>query len=610
MLQISALTKSFGGRTLFEGVTLQLASGERLGLVGRNGSGKSTLFRMILGEMEADSGTVSRPRNYRVGHLEQNLKFSRPNILEEACLGLPPGEEMMTYKAERILFGLGFTAEDMERAPAEFSGGFQIRLNLAKVLVNEPNLLLLDEPTNYLDIISIRWITRFLREWPNELILISHDRDFMDGVTTHTAILHRGKLRKIPGGTEKLYAQILVEEEIHEKTRLNQEKKIQKEMAFVDRFRAQATKASAVQSRLKRLEKMPSLEKLAQLEHLDFSFRERPFEADRMMEMRGLSFHYGKSPPLLENLSFPIKAGDRIAVIGKNGKGKSTLLRLLAGELLPSRGEIYRHPLAEIGYFGQTNIDRLHASLRIDEEITSANPELGLTAVLSICGTMMFSGDDAKKKISVLSGGEKSRVLLGKILATPCNLLLLDEPTNHLDMESIEALLDSLEEFSGAVVIVTHSEMILNDLVKKLVVFRRGGAEFFPGTYEEFLDKWGWDEEEEGKSKKEKDKSVPGLSKKELRKLRAEQSAERTRVLGPLKKEMENLEADISSWEKALAETKAAMETASESQDRKKLTDLGWQIQDLQEKIEKAFGRLAEAHARHEAEAKRLDKSG
>jgi ATP-binding cassette subfamily F protein 3 len=517
---------------------------------------------------------------------------------------------MMTYKAERILFGLGFTAEDMERAPAEFSGGFQIRLNLAKVLVNEPNLLLLDEPTNYLDIISIRWITRFLREWPNELILISHDRDFMDGVTTHTAILHRGKLRKIPGGTEKLYAQILVEEEIHEKTRLNQEKKIQKEMAFVDRFRAQATKASAVQSRLKRLEKMPSLEKLAQLEHLDFSFRERPFEADRMMEMRGLSFHYGKSPPLLENLSFPIKAGDRIAVIGKNGKGKSTLLRLLAGELLPSRGEIYRHPLAEIGYFGQTNIDRLHASLRIDEEITSANPELGLTAVLSICGTMMFSGDDAKKKISVLSGGEKSRVLLGKILATPCNLLLLDEPTNHLDMESIEALLDSLEEFSGAVVIVTHSEMILNDLVKKLVVFRRGGAEFFPGTYEEFLDKWGWDEEEEGKSKKEKDKSVPGLSKKELRKLRAEQSAERTRVLGPLKKEMENLEADISSWEKALAETKAAMETASESQDRKKLTDLGWQIQDLQEKIEKAFGRLAEAHARHEAEAKRLDKSG
>lgn len=607
MLQISGVSKTFGGRTLFEEVTIQLTAGERLGLVGRNGSGKSTLFRMILGEMEPDSGGVILPKNYRIGHLEQHLKFTQPTILQEACLGLPPGEEEHHYKAERILSGLGFTEDDMDKAPVEFSGGFQIRINLAKVLVNHPNLLLLDEPTNYLDILSIRWMTQFLRKWPNELILISHDRDFMDSVTTHTAIIHRGSVRKIPGGTEKLYAHILQEEEIHEKTRLNQEKKIQKELEFVERFRAKATKAAAVQSRLKRLEKMPSLEKLAQLEHLDFSFRELPFEADRMLELRNLAFHYEQQPDLLSDLTFPIKAGDRVGVIGKNGKGKSTLLRLLAGELNPTQGEVYRHPLAQVGYFGQTNINRLHSSMSIEQEITASNPGLGLTAVLNICGTMMFSGDDAKKKISVLSGGERSRVLLGKILAQPCNLLLLDEPTNHLDMESIEALLDSLQEFSGAVIIVTHSEMILNDLANKLVVFRQGGAQYFPGAYEEFLEKWGWEEEEDGKSKKNKDKEkTAGLSKKELRKLRAEKNVVRSKVLTPLKKEMEKYEELISRYEKEMGEAKAAMEIYSQAQDGQKIGELGWKIHHLQEEIDRAFEHLTEAHFRYETEASKF----
>ncbi|HCU25243.1 MAG TPA: ABC transporter ATP-binding protein, partial [Deltaproteobacteria bacterium] len=430
MLKIQGVSKSYGGQSLFEKISLQMNPGERLGLVGRNGHGKSTLFRLILGEEEADEGSIGLPKNYRIGHLAQHLHFEKPTILEEACLGLPPGEEEMTYKAEMILFGLGFTQEDLTRAPSKFSGGYQIRLNLTKVLVSEPNLLLLDEPTNYLDIVSIRWITDFLRQWPGELILISHDRDFMDGVVTHSAAIHRKKLKRIAGGTEKLYAQILQDEEIHEKTRLNQEKKIRQENAFIDRFRAQASKASSVQSRIKRLEKMPSLEKLAHLDHLDFSFRYRPFHADRMMEWRGVSFHYDPQIPLIADLSFKVAAGDRIAVIGKNGRGKSTLLKLMAGEIRPLAGEIYSHPEARLGYFGQTNIDRLDPKKRVEEEISASNSELGLTAVRNICGTMMFSGDTAQKKISVLSGGERSRVLLGKILAEPCNLLLLDEPTN------------------------------------------------------------------------------------------------------------------------------------------------------------------------------------
>ena len=209
MLKIQDLDKQYGAQILFEGASLQMTPGERLGLVGRNGHGKSTLFRIILGEEVADSGIITTHRGYRIGHLAQHLHFSKPTILEEGCLGLSVDEEHDHYKVERILFGLGFTEEDMARAPAEFSGGFQVRLNLAKALVSRPNLLLLDEPTNYLDIVSVRWIVTFLWEWENELIIISHDRDFMDSVTTHTAVIHRRKIRKVEGDTGKLYAQIV-----------------------------------------------------------------------------------------------------------------------------------------------------------------------------------------------------------------------------------------------------------------------------------------------------------------------------------------------------------------------------------------------------------------
>src|SRR3989338_6301353 len=224
MLRIQDLNKAYGSEILFEEASLQMSPRERLGLVGRNGHGKTTLFRMILGEEHPDDGIITLPQNYRIGHLAQHLNFTQPTVLDEGCLGLSEEERYDHYKVERILFGLGFTEEDMGRPPAVFSGGFQIRLNLAKVLVSNPNLLLLDEPTNYLDIVSLRWIIGFLRGWKNELILISHDREFMDSVTTHTAAIHRHKIRKIQGNTGKLYGQIAQEEEIHEKTRANEEK--------------------------------------------------------------------------------------------------------------------------------------------------------------------------------------------------------------------------------------------------------------------------------------------------------------------------------------------------------------------------------------------------
>lgn len=503
MLQAENLSISYQGHVIFEDATFTIQPGERCGLVGRNGSGKTTLFRLLTGQESPDRGTISKPKNAKLGALTQHIHFKEPTILSEACLALPPEDGMSFHKAEKILFGLGFTEEEMEKSPQNLSGGFQLRLHLAKVLISEPHCLLLDEPTNYLDILSIRWLTRFLKQWRGEFILISHDREFMDSVTTHTMGIHRGKIEKVKGDTVAFYEQLLQKEEIHERTRQKIEKKRAHAQSFIDRFGAKASKAAQAQSRQKLLQRIPTLEKLKEIYHLDFQFKEAPFAAKKMLEAHHLLFSYTSASPLIENFSLAIEKGERIAIIGKNGRGKSTLLRLIAQDLAPQAGTLKISEHARIGYFGQTHIDRLKSGHTVEQEIASANHRLNLTEVKSICGLMMFGGALAEKPTSILSGGEKSRVLLGKILATPCNLLLLDEPTHHLDMESIEALIDALEEFEGAVVIVTHSELILKRLpLDKIVVCRQGQQQLFLGNYPEFLESQGWEEEAEARPKK------------------------------------------------------------------------------------------------------------
>jgi ATP-binding cassette subfamily F protein 3 len=579
VIKIDQLSKSYFGRELFADVSFQMNAGERLGLVGRNGHGKTTLFRLILGQEEPDSGAITIPRNYRIGHLEQYLHFDRPTILEEAALGLPEEERHSIYKAEAILFGLGFSRHDLAKAPRQFSGGFQIRINLAKLLVSEPNLLLLDEPTNYLDITSVRWVTRFLSNFKGELILISHDRDFMDHVTTHTAVIHRQKVRKFEGNTAKAYAQIVLEDEIHKKTRANEERKRAQAEAFINRFRAQASKAKLVQSRIKMLERLPKLEELADIESLDFEFRHAPFAAKTLIEARELSFGYAPDQLLFQRINLTINARDRFGVIGNNGKGKSTLLNVISGLLTPVTGEIKTHPDMRLGFFGQTNIQRLKPKLTIEEEIEQANPALTRTQVRNICGTMMFGGDLALKKVAVLSGGERNRTLLGKIVAHPSNLLLLDEPNNHLDMESIEALIDSLQVFPGALLIVTHNERILRALATKLIVFHRGSADVLNSSYDEFLEKIGWDEEIGGK-----DAQQTPTARNDYREKKAREKAERKE-----KARIAKLEAEIMKNEDTLREYNEQLEIEARRNNLAQINELSKKINRVKREIEDLY---------------------
>ena len=496
MIQVDGLSLAYSGESLFEDASFSIQPKERCALVGRNGSGKSSLFRLLTGREIADKGTIAKRKNYTIGTLDQHIVFTRPTLIEEAVLGLRPEEQDCIYKAEIILFGLGFREQDLDRPPQEFSGGYQLRLHLAKVLIGEPDCLLLDEPTNYLDIVSIRWFTQFLKDWNGEFILISHDREFLDSVSTHTMGIHRQKVSKVKGDSIHFFEQIMQQEEIHEKTRQNLEKKRDHLQGFIERFGAKASKATQAASKQKALSRIPVLENLKNLYQLDFQFNEAKFFSKKMLEVHEVSFSYHPvGQPLIENFSLSVEKGERIAIIGKNGRGKSTLLRLLAGDLTAKKGTIKPSENLEFGYFGQTNIDRLHPKHSIEEEIAGANPKLSYTQVKAICGLMMFSGDKSTKINSVLSGGEKSRVLLGKIVATCCNCLLLDEPTHHLDMESIEALIDAIEDFQGAVIMVTHSELILKRMVlDKIIICHEGKQELFLGTYEEFLEKNGWNE--------------------------------------------------------------------------------------------------------------------
>ncbi len=496
MITFTDISLSFLGKNLLENINFQLNNSEKIGLIGRNGSGKSTLLNLILKRLEPDEGKIIISKNYKIGLLEQKIEFFKDTVLEEIISVLPDERAYESWKGEKILFGLGFTTEEILNNPKILSGGNQVKVNLAKLLLQEPDLLLLDEPTNYLDIFSIKWLQKFLNNWKKELILITHDRSFMDNIISHTIYLHRNTARKIQGNTKKLLTLIEKEEEIYENTRINQEKERKKKEEWIARFKSKATLASRAQSRVKMLNKELVLDKLNIEENLSFNFNYMEYKSKKpMIEGQDIKFGYSPDNILIKNLSFKINKGDKVCIVGKNGKGKSTLLKLFYGEENINSGSIISNTI-ETGYFGQMNIDRLNSELSVYEELFNIATNKNETEIRKVCAQVMFKGNTAEKKIGILSGGEKSRVMLGKILLKNVNLLFLDEPTNHLDMYSAESLMKAVNKFQGGVLMVTHDEKFIKQIANKLIIFDQNKVFLFNGNYNDFKTKIGWKDTE------------------------------------------------------------------------------------------------------------------
>lgn len=605
MIIVENINKSYGGNVIFDGIGFSIGKRERVGLLGRNGHGKTTLLRMIMGEESIDSGQVIIPKNYIIGMVRQDLSFTKATALDEALSAIKGDPLTNAWKAEKVLLGLGFSEAQMQQQPYELSGGFQVRLNMVKAFVAEPNMLFLDEPTNFLDITSIRWLEEYLQSWPGEIMLITHDRSFMDQVVTHTLGIHRRKIRKLKGNTGKYYQQIAQDEEIYERTRQNDEKRKKEIELFITRFRAKARLANMVQSRIKTIAKMEKKDKLQQLKNLEFSFSEKPFEAKQIFKTENLSFGYDNDNLLLDNLNFTANYGEKICIIGPNGRGKSTLLKLIAGKLQPRKGNVVYHSNAVFSFFAQEDTESLHPSRTVEEEILYSAKHVDRQQARNICGAMLFSGDDALKKISVLSGGEKSRVMLGKVIATPANVLLLDEPTNHLDMESCDALLEAIDSFDGTVVMVTHNEMFLHALADRLIVFQDDKVRPFDGTYAFFLEKEGWHNEVKPGTAKET--PTDQGNKKEVRQKRSEIVKQKSKELKPWLDKTKKLEDLIDKREQELTELNCLLIKASQNQDSAEIVRLSPRLTQCQTVIDESFAELEKSLEQFEILSQKFD---
>ena len=529
MIQLQALTKAFGERVLLDEVTWQVTGGERVGLAGPNGAGKTTLLRMLAGLDQPDRGTIIRPAALTVGYLPQDgLDHYGRTLFDEASLAfaplleakteidriehdladpsLPEGEHetlLVRYheltdffrredghsidlRVTQVLAGLGFGKADFTKPTETFSGGWQMRIALAKLLLGRPTLLLLDEPTNHLDLDARNWLEGYLSSYPHAVILVSHDRFFLDSVVTRIAEI---SLRTITDYTGT-YSQYLVERDARLE-RLRQAKKEQDEevgrmKAFIDRFRYQATKAAQVQSRIKMLDRVVPIEVPAERKRVRFTFPSCPKSGRTVIELEGVRKAYGTNV-VLDDIRLHVERGDRIALVAPNGAGKSTLMRLLAGVEPPDAGARREGHQVVMQYFAQDEATRLEPG-RTVYEIMQADSPVGMVPMIrNILGGFLFSGDDIYKRAGVLSGGERTRLAVARMLLRPANTLLLDEPTNHLDLDSKDVLLEALEDFGGTLIFVSHDRYFVDKLATKIIEVGHGTLEVYPGAYEEFL---------------------------------------------------------------------------------------------------------------------------
>jgi ATP-binding cassette subfamily F protein 3 len=524
VIQVESVSKGYGGQTVLREVTWRIAERERIGLVGPNGAGKTTMCRILAGIEEPDSGRVSRPRHVTVGYLAQEVAGGTTgSVLAEALSGFEEvwaleremeevaaaleasatealterygdlqhrfealGGYRLETSARSILTGLGFTAGDLARPLGEFSGGWRMRAALARLLLMAPSLLLLDEPTNHLDLESLGWLENFLAGYDGTVVVVSHDRYFLNRMVTSIAELSPAGITVYPGDYDEYIVEREARKQLLEAQARNQAKRIAEIERFIDRFRYQATKARQVQSRIKMLDKVERIELDGVTKRIHFAFPEPPRTGRRVASLRDIHKAYGANV-VYSGMEFDVERGDRVALVGENGAGKSTLLKILAGALPFDRGERILGPHVAVHYYAQHQLDALTPGNTVLEEIIAAAPQLPHTRLRAILGAFLFSGDAVEKKVTVLSGGEKARLALAKMLVRPAALLCLDEPTNHLDLGSREVLEDALAVFPGTIVFISHDRYFINAIATSIVEVAHGVLTRYLGSYDDYL---------------------------------------------------------------------------------------------------------------------------
>jgi ATPase subunit of ABC transporter with duplicated ATPase domains len=537
MISFSNINKQYGKQLVFVDASFQLNPGEKVGLVGPNGSGKTTLFRMIIGEESADDGSVTVPKKLTVGYFRQDVEeMSGRSVLDEAIAGSGRagdlhhelehlqraledpaqfhdmdrilarfGEVQEEYEhlggytleaqAREVLAGLGFQDEQIDGDVGALSGGWKMRVALARVLLGRPDVLLMDEPTNHLDIESIIWLEQFLKSLNGTLLMTSHDRDFMNRIVTKIAEIDAGEIVVYSGNYDFYERERAIREANQQAAFSRQQAMLAKEQRFIDRFRTHAAKAAQVQSRIKSLDKIEKIELPKKRQVVKFEFRTPPRSGDQVAVIEDLRKRFG-SRVIYDGFSLTVRRGERWAVMGRNGSGKSTLLKMIAGALPPDGGDVRLGASLRVGYFAQQSLEVLDADLTVIEQLQNDFPQDGVGSLRSLAGAFQFSGDDVDKRIRSLSGGERSRLAMARMLYDPPNFLILDEPTNHLDLATKEMLVDALKNFEGTMMFVSHDRTFLRGLGSRVLELggETGSARdplVYPGSYVEYVAKLG-----------------------------------------------------------------------------------------------------------------------
>ena len=597
MLTINNLSFYFGGRAIFEDANLQIKPKDKIGLIGLNGKGKSTLLKIIVGEYQTDAGNVSKSGDCTIGFLNQDLLSYQTDdsILNVAMQGFERQLELhhqiedvlhqmehnysddlveklgelqhefdildgytIESKAEEILEGLGFKTWELNKPLRQFSGGWRMRVMLAKLLLAKPSILLLDEPTNHLDLPSIQWVEKYIANYENAVVVVSHDRQFLDNVSNTTVEVANNKLNYYPGNYSFYVEEKSLRNEIQKVAFENQQAQIRQTERFIERFKAKATKARQVQSRVKALNRLELIDDVIDESakvHFKFKFGTQP--GRHVMTLDHISKEYPNNP-ILTNTSTHIERGDKIVLIGANGKGKSTLLRIIAGTEKHDGERKIKHNV-NFSFYAQHQLESLHLEETLLEELKYADGSKSETELRSVLGCFLFSGEDVFKKIKVLSGGEKSRVALAKILISEANFLLLDEPTNHLDMQSVNILIQALNQYEGTYVIVSHDRHFISQVSNKVWYIEDQEIKQFPGGYDEFeiwLEETGRTLDEPAKKDKKttivesntKPASPKPNNNNQVKKLESE--------IGKIEEEMGDLETQLKTIENELTEEK------------------------------------------------------